>query len=285
MSRTLLVNTETGEKHPFTLEAVGACDLETLAFAISEIKKHNLPVTRIVTIVGLDELMEKGWIGHMLDMAEEANIRLIVPLISPLAEYDDGLKQQRWNYGTPEGSWLGTFWNDETIIKCGDVLEEFLDEYESIFSLDDHFGVLVPDLAVLGLVPPDIFTKVSVLCGTSNTFKAIIAANEGADSINLVPMRVEQVSEIFAEVGNTIDVYIDPPRSICPLWYALKAIIALAPQYIEAGAGVLKAEGTETIAQLLDPEYLIKIAIPRQMVVFLEVLDACNTEPYKVLDE
>jgi hypothetical protein len=278
----LLVNTETGIKYPFTFEAVGACDLETLEFAIQEIKANNLPVTRIVTIVGLDELMEKGWIEPMLAMAEEANIRLIVPPISPLME-SDGKLEQRWNYSAPEGAWLGTFWNEETILKCEDVLREFLDEYDSLFSLDDHFGVLVTDLAVLEIIPANIFAKVSVLCGTSNTFKAALAANEGADSINLVPMKVGQVEEIYAEVGGTIDVYIDPPRSICPSWYELDDIIALAPQYIEAGAGVLKAEGTETIAQLLDHDYLMKIAIPRQTMVFSEVMDACSTAPYKLI--
>ncbi len=282
----LLENTKTGKKYPFTLEAVGACNPETLALSISEIQKHNLPVTRIVSIVGLDELMAKGWIRPMLQMAQDAGIRLIVPPISPLVEMYDGKLEQRWNYGTLEGAWLGTAWNDDTFEKCGEVLDAFVLDYDDEFFLDDCFGILVTDPAIL-TVSVYFFTKVSVLCGTSNSFRAWTATELGAQSINLLPMHVEQVREISQMVGRSalIDVYIDPPRSICPPWYTLDDVIALAPQYVEAGAYVLKAEGTENIAQLLDPEYLTKIAIQRQTEVFLEVMDALNTSPYRILSE
>jgi hypothetical protein len=281
----LLKNTQTGETSPFTFEAVGACDLETLAFAISEIKKHNLPVTRIVTIVGLDELIEKGWIRPMLEMAQDAGIRLIVPPISPLMEMYNGMLEQRWNYAASEGSWLGTSWNDETLKKCEEVLWGFSQEYGPDFPLDDIFGVLVTDSGVL-FAPTalDFFLKVSVLCGTGNSPKAQVLSRQGADSINLLPMHPEQVEKIFyaVEDDSLLDVYIDPPRSICPLWYDLDTAIKLAPQYIEVGASVLKAEGTETIAQLLDHDYLMTIAIPRQIMVFLEVKEACSTFPYEL---
>jgi hypothetical protein len=289
-----LVNTVTGEKYPFTLEAVGACDVETLAFALSEIKKHNLPVTRIVTIVGLDELMTKGWIEPMLQMAQDAGIRLIVPPISPLEGYDNGLKQPRWNATALEGAWLGTSWNDETIQKCVEVVDEFVRTHNGEFSLKDCFGVLVTDTGLLSELPDCVFTKVSVLCGTSNFSKAQYLSAIGASSINLVPMRPDQVKEIFEYIHNEgsiftdvslLDVYMDPPRSICPPWYELDTIIALAVEYIKAGASVIKAEGTEIVGQLLDHDYLIKIAISRQIMVFLEVLEVCNTSPYEVVDE
>lgn len=277
MLHTLLENTETGKEYPFTFEAVGACNPETLALSISEIQTHNLPVTRIVSIVGLDELCEKGWIRPMLQMAQDAGIRLIVPPVSPLMEMYDGKLEMRWNYSTLEGPWLGTAWNDATLEKCFEVLDAFVAEYDDEFDLDNHFGILATDPAVL-VVAVDFFTKVSVLCGTSNSFRAEMAAN----SINLLPMGVEQVREISQFVGDSslIDVYIDPPASIRPPWYDLETVIALAPQYIEAGAFVLKAEGTENIGQLLDSEYLTKIAIPRQTHVFLEVMDALNASPY-----
>lgn len=284
----LLKNTQTGKKFPFTFEAVGACSPETLALSISEMQKHNLPVTRIVSIVGLDELMEKGWIRPMLQMAQDARIRLIVPPVSPLMEMCDGNKlEQRWNYSAPEGAWLGTTWNDDTLRKCYEVLHEFVYEYRAEFFLEDNFGVLVTDSGLLARLPFEFFAKVSVLCGTANSFKAREISSMGADSINLVPMRVEQVREISKSVGpfSLIDVYMDPPRSICPPWYELGTVIALAPQYVEAGALVLKAEGTENIGQLLDPEYLTKIAIPRQTQVFLEVMDVLRETPYVIIDE
>lgn len=282
----LLKNTKTGETFPFTFEGVGACDPETLAFAISEIQKHNLPVSRIVTIVGLDELMAKGWIRPMLEMARDAGIRLIVPPISPLQLGEK--QEQRWNACTPEGAWLGTFYDDETLERCGEVLNEFLDEFEDEFSIDDCFGVLVPDTGLLDvLFQKMLFTKVSVLCGTSNSCKAQCLSEKGASSINLVPMHPSQVKEIFECLSDDVllDVYMDPPRSICPPWYELDTVIALAPEYIEAGARVIKAEGTEVVAQLLDHDYLMKIAISRQILVFLEVFEACNVTPYEVIKE
>lgn len=280
-----LVNTDTGEEYFFTLEAVGACNPETLALSISEIQKHNLPVTRIVSIVGLDELMKKGWIRPMLQMAQDAGIRLIVPPVSPLMEMYDGKLEMRWNYSTPEGPWLGTAWNDATLEKCGEVFDAFVTEYDDEFDLENYFGILATDLAV-GSAVGGFFNKVSVLCGTSSSFKAQIASDLGANSINLLPMHVEQVREISQFVGGSlIDVYIDPPASIRPPWYDLETVIALAPQYIEAGAFVLKAEGTENIGQLLDPEYLTKIAIPRQTLVFLEVMEALNALPYRTVGE
>lgn len=277
-----LVNTVTGVECPFTFEGVGACDPETLAFALREIKKHNLPVTRIVSIVGLDELMAKGWIRPMLQMAQDAGIRLIVPPVSPLMEMYDGKLQQRWNYGTPEGAWLGTAWNDETLAYCREVLDAFHDEFEGEFLLDDNFGVLVTNLGLLD-AGQRFFVKVSVLCGTSNSGQ--VRYISWVDSINLLPLLPEQVRNISQNTNFGIDVYIDPPRSICPPWYDLDTVIARAPQYVEAGAGVLKAEGTETIGQLLDPEYLTKVAIPRQTSVFLRVLESLNTSPYMVTDE
>lgn len=277
-----LVNTMTGNEYPFTFEGVGACNPETLALALSEIKKHNLPVERIVSIVGLDELMEKGWIRPMLQMVEDANVRLIVPPVSPLMEMYDGKLQQRWNYGTPEGAWLGTAWNDDTLEYCGKVLDAFSDEFGDEFFLDENFGILVTNLGLLPLW--SWFTKVSVLCGTANSVQV---RDIDANSINLLPMKPEQVRKISQNADAFLDVYMDPPASIRPKepWYDLDTVIARAPQYVEAGAGVLKAEGTETIGQLLDPEYLIKIAIPRQTSVFLRVLESLNTAPYMVTDE
>lgn len=281
----LLKNTQTGDTFNFTFEAVGACDPETLAFAISEAKQHNLEVTRIVSIVGLDELMEKGWIRSMLQMAEEANIRLIVPPVSPLMEMYNGKLETRWNASTPEGPWLGTAMNNDTIRECIRVMEEFMDTYGDEFSFEDNFGILATDLGLLNVLPLELFTKVSVLCGTSNIFKALDISYMGANSINLVPMQVEQVKEIAQDVSSLVDVYMVPPGSICPPWYDREAIIALAPKYVEAGAFVLKAECTETVAQLLDHDYLMNIAIPQQTQVFISTLSACSTAPYELVKE
>ncbi|MBI2120374.1 MAG: hypothetical protein HYT94_01990 [Parcubacteria group bacterium] len=295
-----LVNTVTGEEFPFTFEAVGACDVETLAFAISEIKKNGLlgKVRRLVTIRGLNDLMENGLIRPMLQMAHDAGIRLIPPPVSPLMEiYENGTLELRRNFDPEQGPWIGTTWNNATLRECDRVLQEFRREYKNEFSLRDDFGVLVTDLGLLSGEALEFFTKVSVLCGTSNNEKAwkIHWSKTNCLSINLVPASIEEVGETCSAIPAIFDFYVNPPRQLVDnpkladneQWYNREKIIARAPLYIEAIGGpcVVKAEGTKTIGQLLDRDYLINVAIPQQTRDFLDVLEVCNTAPYEVVDE
>ncbi len=295
----LLKNTKINETFPFTFEAVGACDLETLAFAISEIKKNGLlgKVTRLVTIRGLDDLMKNGLIRPMLQMAHDAGIRLIVPPVSPLMEvYENGTLELRRNFDPEQGPWIGTTWNNATLRKCDRVLQEFRLEYREEFSLRDDFGVLVTDLGLLRGEVLGFFGKISVLCGTSSNQKArkIDLSKASCLSINLVPASVEEVQETCSGISAIFDFYVNPPRQLVDnpkladseQWYNREKIIARAPLYIEAIAGpcVVKAEGTKTIGQLLERDYLINVAIPQQTRDFLDVLEVCNTAPYEVID-
>lgn len=295
----LFVNKGTGLKRHVEFEVVGACDLETLELAIRLIVENGLlhKVRRMVTIVGLKELMEKGLIRPMLQMVEKVGIRLIAPPVSPLMEiYENGTLELRRNFDPLQGPWIGTTWNNATITECDRVLNEFVDEYGDEFSLGDNFGVLVTDTGLLHLdVMAYLFSKISVLCGTSHFQDARTLSRLGANSINLVPSSVEEVHKTASIPSVTFDFYVNPPRQLIDnpkladseQWYNREKIIARAPFYIEAIAGpsVVKAEGTKTIGQLLERGYLVNVAIPQQTADLLDVLKVCNTAPYQMTDE
>ncbi len=300
MSTFTLKDNATGKIYPScTFEVVGACDPRTLDRAIGQIEKYGLPCRRIVSIVGLNELIEKDFIDPMLTMVKEAGMRLIVPPISPILEMYKGQLEARWNYQPKrekwQGSWLGMGMDDETLAAAFLLVEHFFQDCWTVRSmLDKHFGILATDLALIELMRErglDVFTKLSVLAGTRNTYGVRAAGKAGANSTNLIPMHVQQVEAIqkaFLDAGEDtprLDVYIDPPDSIRPSWYEFDRVISRAPDFIKAGARVLKVEGVRVLEQLLDDYCLLGEAIPRQTAAMEQTMDRLNSDPYETIIE
>lgn len=293
----ILTNKETGKKSHFTFEAVGACDIPSLSVALKSIVQNGLKgvVTRIVSIVGANEWMEKGWLMDALYLCQEAGVRLIMPPISPLHLVENGELKPRWNLDPTlsEALALSTFMDVETLKKAKVVSEGLHEQLWGKYQLlNDNIGILVTDIGLLhALTHATFFTKVSVLCAIANVGRVLSAIRDGAKSINLVPMPPGDVQRIRTELLRfpevCLDIYLSGPMSIRgPEWYTLEYTIQNAPLFIEAGRNVvLKAEGVEKISDLLDTDYLQYTGVPTQMEIFLRTIEKLSQASYQVSPE
>ena len=221
----------------FRLEVSGVERLSNLETLLTESKRHDVFVHRIISFGGGATLLDQGELRAFAQLAAENGIE-VVAVPGPRAGWDTGR-----HLTSREGATSGKR------IRGIDNIRYLLHDLLRIYSVGIR-GVLVIDEGVLdilakarrrGDIPEDAFFKVSVYAGHANPASVRLLEGLGADSVNPVgDLSRPMLSAIRGATSVPLDVWaitFDSFGGITRLWEAADIARVAAPVYFKIEPG------------------------------------------------
>jgi hypothetical protein len=199
-----------------------------------EAGKRKVPVHRVSQGSGI-MLMTDDEISEMVEIGRQASIEVNL-FIGPRATFDIGAQAY-----SPAGKTLGLG------LRGADQLVYAMEDMRRAVRLGLR-SVLVSDIGILqviarqrsiGMLPPDLIIKTSVMMAPTNPASARILQTLGADTINIPSdLTIPQIAAMRAAIDVPIDFYVEAPDNIGGFvrYYEIPDLIRVAaPIYLKFG--------------------------------------------------
>lgn len=227
----------------FRIEIAGVERASTMEAMIKEAEKREVVVHRAIAAVGGSTYCDEGELKAMAQMANEANIEIIMT-VGHRKGWDVGAKEMATSEGCMQGFRLRG--SDNISFHIADIMRSIDAGFRGFLVYDEGVLFILNKMREEGLIPAETIFKLSVFGGYCSAAGAKVVESMGANSLNPISDVSRPIlSSIRQAIDIPLDVYVIVPNSFggnFRAWEAPEIAKVASPCYFKFEPGTSEEE-------------------------------------------